>query len=152
MPPSNEARQRAYYQAAVASYHERQVGELDEHGLALELLVMLARHHGVAGSFLDVGADTGRAMKTLATAFPQPRVQGIKPVSELRQQVEIQNGISSDDLREGDGLQLPFSDDSFNWVLKTSVPHHIRTGPGPCSRWRGWPAMACSSPRPRTSA
>jgi trans-aconitate methyltransferase len=74
---------------------------------ALELLVMLARHRGVAGSFLDVGAGTGRAMKTLVKAFPQAWVQGIEPVAELRQQAEILNEISSDDLREGDALQLP---------------------------------------------
>ena len=129
MPLTDEARQRAYYQATAASYNERHVGEQDEHGLALELLVMLARHHGVAGSFLDVGAGTSRAMKALATAFPQARVQGIEPVAELRQQAEIQNGISSLDLREGDALQLPFADDSFDWVVETGVLHHIRHWP-----------------------
>ncbi|MCS5694104.1 class I SAM-dependent methyltransferase [Cyanobium sp. FGCU-6] len=129
MPPSDEARQRAYYQATAASYHERHVGELDEHGLALELLMMLARHHGVVGSFLDVGAGTGRATKTLATAFRQARVQGIEPVAELRQQAEIQNGISGDDLREGDALQQPFAVDSFDWVVGTGVLHHIRHWP-----------------------
>jgi ubiquinone/menaquinone biosynthesis C-methylase UbiE len=129
MPLTDEARQRAYYQATAASYNERHVGEQDEHGLALELLVMLARHHGVAGSFLDVGAGTGRAMKALATAFPQARVQGIEPVAELRQQAEIQNGISAQDLREGDALQLPFADDSFDWVVETGILHHIRNWP-----------------------
>jgi ubiquinone/menaquinone biosynthesis C-methylase UbiE len=129
MPPTDEARQRAYYQATAASYHERHVGEQGEHDLALELLVMLARHHGVTGSFLDVGAGTGRAMKALATAFPQARVQGIEPVAELRQQAEIQNGISGDDLLEGDALQLPFADDSFDWVVETGVLHHIRHWP-----------------------
>ena len=99
MPPTDEARQRYYYQATAASYNERHVGEQDEHGLALELLVMLARHHGVAGSFLDVGAGTGRAMKALATAFPRARVQGIEPVDELRQQAVIPNGISGLDLQ-----------------------------------------------------
>ncbi len=105
------------------------MGEQDEHGLALELLVMLARHHGVAGSFLDVGAGTGRAMKALAKAFPQARVQGIEPVSELRQQAERLNGISGVDLREGDALQLPFADNSVDWVVETGVLHHIRDWP-----------------------
>ncbi len=109
MPPSDEARQRAYYQATAASYHERHVGE--------------------HCSFLDVGAGTGRAMKALAAAFQQARVQGIEPVAELRQQAEIQNGISGDDLREGDALQLPFADDSFDWVVETGVLHHIRHWP-----------------------
>jgi hypothetical protein len=74
MPPTDEARQRAYYQATAASYHECHVGEQGEHDLALDLLVMLARRQGVSGSFLDVGAGTGRAMRALATAFPQARV------------------------------------------------------------------------------
>jgi ubiquinone/menaquinone biosynthesis C-methylase UbiE len=127
--PTDAARQRAYYQATAASYHERHVGELGEHELALELLVMLAQRQDVTGSFLDVGAGTGRAMKTLSIAFPQARVQGIEPVAELRQQAEIQNGIGSDALREGDALQLPFADDSFDWVVETGVLHHIRDWP-----------------------
>ena len=130
MTSTDEARQRAYYQSTAASYHDRHVdGEEGEHDLALELLVMLARHHGVADSFLDVGAGTGRAMKALASAFPQSRVQGIEPVAELRQQAEIINGISGADLREGDALQLPFADDSFDWVVETGVLHHIRHWP-----------------------
>jgi ubiquinone/menaquinone biosynthesis C-methylase UbiE len=130
MTTTDEARQRAYYQATAASYHERHVdAEEGEHDLALELLVMLARHHGVAGSFLDVGAGTGRAMKALASAFLQARVQGIEPVAELRQQAEIINGISGADLREGDALQMPFADDSFDWVVETGVLHHIRHWP-----------------------
>ena len=130
MTSTDEARQRAYYQSTAASYHERHVdAEEGEHELALELLVMLARRHGVAGSFLDVGAGTGRAMKALASAFPQARVQGIEPVAELRQQAEIINGISGADLREGDAPQLPFADDSFDWVVETGVLHHIRHWP-----------------------
>ena len=130
MTSTDEARQRAYYKSTAASYHERHVdAEEGEHDLALELLVMLARHQGVAGSFLDVGAGTGRAMKALASAFPQARVQGIEPVAELRQQAAIINGISGADLREGDALQLPFADDSFDWVVETGVLHHIRHWP-----------------------
>ena len=127
--PTDEDRQRAYYQATAASYHESHVGELGEHELALDLLVMLAQRQAVTGSFLDVGAGTGRAMKTLASAFPLALVKGIEPVAELRQQAEIQNGIGSDALREGDALQLPFADDSFDWVVETGVLHHIRDWP-----------------------
>jgi ubiquinone/menaquinone biosynthesis C-methylase UbiE len=130
MTSTDEARQRAYNQATADYYHDRHVdGDESEHELALELLVMLARHHGVAGSFLDVGAGTGRAMKALASAFPQARVQGFEPEAELRQQAEIINGISSADLREGDALQLPYADDSFDWVVETGVLHYIRHWP-----------------------
>lgn len=60
--PSDEARQRAYYQATANSDHER--------------------HGGEHCSFLDVG--TGRSMKTSAATFPQARVRGIEPVAALR--------------------------------------------------------------------
>lgn len=129
MHPTDEERQRAYYQATADRYDDRHVSDLDEHSLALDLLVMLARYHGVAGSFLDVGAGTGRAMKSLAVAFPQARVEGIEPVAELRQQGMILNGISSADLREGNALNLQFADDSFDWVVETGVLHHIRHWP-----------------------
>ncbi len=126
MTPTDQSRQRDYYKATAATYQERHVADQDEHGLALELLVMLARYYGVAESFLDVGAGTGRAMKALSLAFPQARVQGIEPVAELRQQAELMNGISGEDLREGDALQLPFADNSIDWVVETGVLHHIR--------------------------
>ena len=129
MSSTDQSRQREYYRATAATYHERHVAEQDEHGLALELLVLLVRHHGVADSFLDVGAGTGRAMKALATAFPQALVQGIEPVAELRLQAELLHGISGADLRDGDALQLPYADDSFDYVVETGVLHHIRDWP-----------------------
>lgn len=104
-------------------------GEEGEHDLALELLMMLTCHHGIASSFLDVWAGTGCAMKALASAFPQARVQGIKPVAELRKQAEIMNRNSSAYLRERNALQLPFADDSFDWVVEMGVLHHMRLWP-----------------------
>jgi len=126
MSDSDVARQRDYYRATAATYHQRHVGEQDEHGLALAVLMALARHGGVSGSFLDVGAGTGRAMQTLAQAFPQARVEGIEPVAELREQALRIHGIDASRLREGDALHLPFADDSFDWVVETGVLHHIR--------------------------
>jgi ubiquinone/menaquinone biosynthesis C-methylase UbiE len=126
MSDSDVARQRDYYRATAATYHERHVGEQDEHGLALAVLMALARHGGVSGSFLDVGAGTGRAMQALAQAFPEARVEGIEPVAELREQALRIHGIDPSRLREGDALHLPFADDSFDWVVETGVLHHIR--------------------------
>jgi hypothetical protein len=127
--PSDVARQRAYYQATAASYQERHVGQQGEHDLGLELLFKFDSHHRVSGSFLDVGAGIPGALKLLATAFPQARVQSLEPVAKLRQQAKIQNGISSDDLHDGDRLQLPFVVDSLYWVAERGVLHHIRFWP-----------------------
>jgi ubiquinone/menaquinone biosynthesis C-methylase UbiE len=126
MSDSDVARQQDYYRATAATYHERHVGEQDEHGLALAVLIALARHGGVSGSFLDVGAGTGRAMQALAEAFPEARVEGIEPVAELREQALRIHGIDASRLREGNALYLPFSDGSFDWVVETGVLHHIR--------------------------
>jgi ubiquinone/menaquinone biosynthesis C-methylase UbiE len=126
MSDSDVARQRDYYQATAATYHERHVGEQDEHGLALAVLMALARHGGVSGSFLDVGAGTGRAMQTLAQAFPEAHVEGIEPVAELLEKALRIHGIDASRLREGDALHLPFADDAFDWVVETGVLHHIR--------------------------
>jgi ubiquinone/menaquinone biosynthesis C-methylase UbiE len=126
MSDSDVARQRDYYWATAATYHERHVGEQDEHGLALAVLMALARHGGVSSSFLDVGAGTGRAMQALAQAFPKARVEGIEPVAELQEQALRIHGIDASRLCEGDALHLPFADDSFDWVVETWMLHHIR--------------------------
>jgi SAM-dependent methyltransferase len=131
MSDSDVALQRGYYRATAATYHERHLGEQDEHGLALALAVLaLARHAGVSGSFLDVGAGTGRAMQALMQDFPEARVEGIEPVAELREQAQRIHGIDASRLQEGDALQLPFADDSFDWVVETGVLHHIRDWKG----------------------
>jgi ubiquinone/menaquinone biosynthesis C-methylase UbiE len=122
---SDESLQREYYKTVASTYHERHVSDQDEHALALDLLVMIARHHKVAGSFLDVGAGTGRAMKHMALAFPEALIQGIEPVAELRQQAVNINEISPSDLLEGCARRLPFCDDSFDWVVETGILHHI---------------------------
>lgn len=140
MSTTDEARQRAYYQATAAHYHDRRTDEEGEHELASELLVMLARHHGVAFSFLDVGAGRGSAMKALVSAFPQARLQGIEPVAELRQQAKIINGSSGAALREGDALQLPFADDSIDCVVETGMLDHIRHWP-PAVEEMAWVAL-----------
>jgi ubiquinone/menaquinone biosynthesis C-methylase UbiE len=126
MTESDIKRQREYYRQTAASYQLRHVNAQDEHGLALDVLIAMARHWQVQGSFLDVGAGTGRAMKALASAFPDARVHGIEPVAELREQARLLHGITTPQLQAGDALQLPFADNSFDWVVETGVLHHIR--------------------------
>jgi len=144
MTTTDEARQRAYYHATAASYHDPHVdGEEGEHDLALELLVMRARHYGLAGSFLDVGAVTGLAMKALASALPQARVQGIKLEAELRQQAEALNGTL---------VRICGRAMCCSYLLPTTVligwwkrAHSVTSasGPSPWWRWRGGAATAC---------
>jgi ubiquinone/menaquinone biosynthesis C-methylase UbiE len=86
----------------------------------------LARHGGLSGSFLDVCAGTGPATQVLAQVFPEAHVEGIEPVAELREQPQRIHGIDSSRLHEGDALNLPFVDDSFDRLAETRVLHHIR--------------------------
>ena len=125
MNESDVRLQREYYRKTAASYQQRHVGAQDEHALALDVLIAFARHLQVNGSFLDVGAGTGRAMHALATAFPGARIQGIEPVAELREQARLLHGFTFPQLEQGDALHLPFPDNSFDWVVETGVLHHI---------------------------
>jgi hypothetical protein len=62
MNESDVRLQREHYRQTAASYQQTHVCAHDEHGLALDVLIAFARHLQVNGSFLDVGAGTGRAM------------------------------------------------------------------------------------------
>lgn len=120
------SRQQEYYQATAATYNERHVSEQDEHALALAVFVAIAQHVRMTGSFLDVGFGTGRAMRILSEAFPEARVEGIEPVAALREQAKSLHGFTDAQIYEGDALNLPFDDNSFDWVVATGVLHHIR--------------------------
>lgn len=127
MEPASEdvRRQRAYYSETAASYAARHVSDDDEHMIALGLFAGLARRlpHG---SFLDVGAGTGRAVRFLKREFPNARVLGVEPAPELRQAGLAVGDLSPEDLRDGDATRLPFADGEFDWVVETGVLHHIR--------------------------
>jgi SAM-dependent methyltransferase len=117
------ARQRDYYARTAAHYEAMHVRPDDEHGLALAAFAGIARLLG-AGSVLDVGAGTGRALARLGSELPGCRLLGVEPVAELRAVGHAQ-GIPADRLVEGDACALPFADDSFDFVIETGMLHHL---------------------------
>jgi ubiquinone/menaquinone biosynthesis C-methylase UbiE len=122
--PDNQAErlQRAYYASTAASYDAAHI-EATEHRLGLQLMLATIRHYEFA-SVLDVGSGTGRALTFIKRELPALKVVGIEPSPELCA-VGHQKGLTADELRQGDALQLPFDDESFDLVCEFSALHHI---------------------------
>ena len=102
------------------------LSERDEHGKALSAFMGLAEVYGPVGSILDVGAGTGRAIEKLKGRWPDAKVMGVEPVAALREE-GYKKGIRENELVAGDGLNLAFRDDSFDFVIETGVLHHVKT-------------------------
>ncbi len=116
--------QRAYYERTAQSYDARHVGPADEHGTALSAFMALAELAGPVASVLDVGAGTGRAVKTLKDRWQDATIVGVEPVAALRKEA-ILSGLSSQEIVDGDALCLTYADGSFDYVIATGVLHHI---------------------------
>ncbi len=118
--------QREYYVRTADHYDAMHLRGRDEHGKALAAFMGLAELFGPVESVLDIGAGTGRAIDKLKARWRGARVMGVEPVAALREE-GYKKGIGQDELVAGDGLNLEFSDDSFDFVIETGVLHHIRT-------------------------
>lgn len=116
-------KQRRYYSSTAADYDQ-------SHGEEVEHLRALSAFSGFIqglphGSFLDVGAGTGSAVRFLSRVFPGARVIGVEPVFALRDIGHHKHGISYEQLVHGDALDLEFGDGSFDWCVETATLHHI---------------------------
>jgi len=118
--------QRRYYAETAASYDARHVSEHDEHALALDHIVALAGELGVT-SVLDVGAGTGRAVRTLRERLPGVHIVGVEPVDALIEVGRREHELPPECLVKGDGYALPFAEQSFDFVIETGVLHHVAT-------------------------
>ncbi len=117
-------RQRMYYRESALEYERLHVRQDDEHYRALEWLAGVMNGRGL-GSVLDVGAGTGRALAYLKKHVPAATVVGIEPSDGLRA-IGYQNGLTSEDLLEGDATSLAYPDNHFDVVCEFGVLHHIR--------------------------
>jgi ubiquinone/menaquinone biosynthesis C-methylase UbiE len=116
--------QRQYYERTAPHYDAMHVNATDEHGRALGAFMGLAEVFGPITSVLDVGAGTGRAMNKLKARWPNAKIIGVEPTDALRK-VGYTNGLSTDELIDGDALKLQFADNTFDYVVETGVLHHI---------------------------
>ena len=102
------------------------VHEGDEHYLALAYLSTIIDLVGAITLILDVGAGTGRAVEYLKARYPGITVLGLEPEAELRRVAVQEKGIPADSIVEGNGVDLPFADGSFDVVCELGVLHHVK--------------------------
>lgn len=122
---SNEIlRQRQYYKATASTYDRSHLHEKDEHYFALFILEAIVRFHDIH-SVLDIGAGTGRVARFFKERSPDINVISVEPVDELRQ-IGYQNGLSKEELIEGDVNKLQFRPGEFDLVCEFGVLHHIK--------------------------
>jgi SAM-dependent methyltransferase len=114
--------QRGRYSEIAESYDN--LHDDPEHEIALRFLAAMLDFAGVS-SVLDVGSGTGRAMTFLKTLKPELRIVGVEPVEALRE-AAYSKGISREELIDGDGYNLPFSEGEFDLVCEVGVLHHVR--------------------------
>ena len=93
------------------------------HSWAINHLVALINRTG-AGSVLDVGTGTGRALKAIMSRCPSVDVRGVEPVRELIQ-LAVEHGVPPGVISVGSGDALAFPDDSFDVVCELGVLHHV---------------------------
>lgn len=124
MSLNDQMLQRKYYKDTATRYDEMHLSENDEHYFALNFIVGMFDFLGVK-SVLDVGSGTGRAISFIKKKRPDIRITGIEPVKELRI-VGYEKGLTKDELIDGDGSDLPFSDNEFDLVCEFGILHHIK--------------------------
>jgi ubiquinone/menaquinone biosynthesis C-methylase UbiE len=116
--------QRKYYTETAARYeemHEHEAsGDAEHMAFILALLRMLQ-----AGSVLDVGTASGRALRTLKTAIPELFLCGIDPVAALLDQAVLRGNVQSGAIIQGKGDALPFANSSFDVVCEFGILHHV---------------------------
>ena len=117
--------QRNYYKKTVDQYEKlHNEDKTDEHYFALACLVGLTNYLKIE-SILDIGSGTGRGLKYLKKLCPKIKVIGIEPVKELRE-VAYSQGISREELIDGDATKLNFKNSEFDLVCEFGTLHHIR--------------------------
>jgi SAM-dependent methyltransferase len=117
-------RQRRYYAETATKYNAMHVKEDDEHFFALSLLIASLDYLN-ARSILDIGSGTGRALSYIKKHRPELHAIGIEPVKELRE-IGYLNGLSKEELIDGDATKLPYNTSDFDIVCEFGVLHHIR--------------------------
>jgi ubiquinone/menaquinone biosynthesis C-methylase UbiE len=122
--PAEVEIQRNYYAETAHQYNEMHVHEKDEHYFALSFMVAVLDYFEIR-SILDIGSATGRVIAYIKDKHLGVRIVGVEPVKELRE-IGYRQGISKEELIDGNALKLQFGDGSFDLVCAFGVLHHIK--------------------------
>ena len=104
-------------------YDEMHVAEFGEQDFALQFMISVLEHLGVR-SILDIGCGTGRALIKFREKIPNVSTVGIEPSPELRS-IGHAKGLLDTQLIDGDGMNLAFTNGSFDLVCEFGALHHI---------------------------
>jgi ubiquinone/menaquinone biosynthesis C-methylase UbiE len=115
--------QQEYYAKTAEQYNDMHLEADQEHSFALGMMVGLLDHFEIK-SILDIGSGTGRAISYIKQYRPDIRVIGIEPVQELRE-IGYADGLSRNELIDGDVTNLNFKDGEFDLVCEFAVLHHL---------------------------
>lgn len=115
--------QRAYYAETAHRYDDMHVHDEGEHSFALHFMLSMIEYFGVR-SVLDVGSGTGRSLLKIKIEKPDVRILGIEPSAELRE-VGYSKGLLETELIDGDAMNLPFDDGSYDLVCEFGALHHV---------------------------
>jgi len=115
--------QRAYYAGTADRYDDMHASEHEGGKLAVSFLASAVGYLGIR-SILDVGSGTGSALLRVRDVLPNLAMVGIEPSPELRA-VGHSKGLSEAELIDGDAMNLPFGDGSFDLVCEFGALHHI---------------------------
>ncbi len=114
--------QKEYYERTASQYDAMHLLE-SEHEFALSQLLGIMTTYSLT-SLLDVGAGTGRVLRHTRDRVPGVKVAGVEPVEGLRK-IGYSKGISEDELKDGNALNLDFPDNSWDVVCAFGILHHI---------------------------
>jgi ubiquinone/menaquinone biosynthesis C-methylase UbiE len=75
---------------------------------------------------MDLGCGTGNLISMLLERYPDVTVTGIDPSKEMREICSGRfNGLPQVSISEGDALNIPFPEDSFDVITSSLALHHI---------------------------
>lgn len=113
--------------ANVDVYSKRATGELDEMECSKFLAEILARHVKTNQNILDVGCAVGHYYRSMKKRIKVPFFYtGVDPYSILIEKAkEIWKDDSNVDFHIGNIFDLPFGDNSFDYVVSNNVLLHL---------------------------
>ncbi len=95
-------------------------------GIDNTLVDHLARLGVASGKLLDVGCGPGNIAWKIAQRWPQIHVVGLDYSINMVRAASVAVASSAARFLSGDAKRLPFSDNSFDFVLSNSVLHHLQ--------------------------